>query len=172
MVRMPARSRSRWGLTRRTPRSWPTVSPFTSSTVGIPKADKGLLVRSLGGGAVTVSWQVTRQAGARGRSAARGRMPISVYDKLLIAASAFTRHRAGALGSIPDTLVLDNVAPLWIRGTGSQRCARGSGLDRAALCRRASVLLDIESWDLRPRCQILQRRRDGDGRRATGGDNA
>ena len=82
----------------------------------IPEADKDLLVRSLGRGAVKVLWHHPDRQSLVGVPL-WGRMPISVYDKLLIA-DLLPPDIDQALWLDSDTLVLDDVAPLWDRGTG------------------------------------------------------
>ncbi len=82
----------------------------------IPSADKELLARSLGDGAVTVCWHSPDRLRLVGVPL-WGRMSISVYDKLLIADLALPEVDQ-ALWLDSDTLVLADVAPVWDRGPG------------------------------------------------------
>src|SRR5207244_934035 len=83
---------------------------------GVPQAEKDVLVRSLGARAVTVSWYPADRRSLVGVPL-WGRLPIAVYDKLLIVDLLPSQiHQAIWLDC--DTLVLDDVAPLWDCGTG------------------------------------------------------
>jgi lipopolysaccharide biosynthesis glycosyltransferase len=82
----------------------------------ISSADKELLARSLGDGPVSVCWHSPDRLRLVGVPL-WGRMPISVYDKLLVADLALPEVDQ-ALWLDSDTLVMADVAPVWDRGPG------------------------------------------------------
>lgn len=81
----------------------------------IPDPEKGLFIRSVSDKAVSVFWHCADRSRFLGVPL-WGRLPISVYDKLLVP-DLLPRDVDQALWLDGDTLVLGDVAPLWDRGT-------------------------------------------------------
>lgn len=84
----------------------------------IPDAEKALLARSVCTPTVTLSWHVPDRSRLLGVPL-WGRMPISVYDKLLVP-DLLPPDVDQAVWLDSDTLVLADVAPLWDGGTSGR----------------------------------------------------
>jgi lipopolysaccharide biosynthesis glycosyltransferase len=82
----------------------------------IPESERTQLARSLGFESVTLSWHLPDRSRFVGVPL-WGRMPISVYDKLLVP-DLLPREVDQALWLDSDTLVLGDIALLWDQGAG------------------------------------------------------